>query len=154
MLTQGRLKELLEYDPETGIFRWRFSRGGWIRQGADAGWHHTRGYWKIRLDGEAYFCHRLAWLYVYGQWPSDQLDHINLHRDDNRISNLREATQSQNQWNRPILGVNFHKANRNWTARISVNGNRFFLGSFKNRDEAIAAYKNAASKHPGVFYNF
>src|SRR5436190_23425691 len=95
MLTQEKLKEVLDYDPETGLFTSRVSRGG-RPASARAGCVTTKGYIKLSLCQKRYYAHRLAWLYVYGEWPSKQIDHINCVTDDNRIANLREATSAQN----------------------------------------------------------
>lgn len=115
-LTAERLRELLSYDPETGIFR-RVATRRQVKSGDIAGSDDGKGYWRIRVNGEKHRAHRLAWLYVNGAWPIDQLDHINGDKLDNRICNLREATNSENQQNRSLpksntsgrLGVHFDK---------------------------------------------
>jgi hypothetical protein len=94
-LTAERLREILGYDPETGLFT-RLVRTGRIRAGEVAGTAHSRGYRSIVIDGRVYLSHRLAWLYVHGEWPPEQIDHINRNRADNRLVNLRAAKQSQN----------------------------------------------------------
>lgn len=86
MLTQSRLKTILHYDPETGMFRWRVSNGA-AKAGRLAGSLRPNGYLHIGVDCNRYYSHRLAWLYVYGVWPKDQLDHINGIPNDNRIAN-------------------------------------------------------------------
>lgn len=98
-LTQAQLKELLHYDPDTGIFTWKQPRSG-VVVGAVAGRKDTAGYWAIQIYRRIFRAHRLAWLYVYGSWPSRDIDHINRARDDNRLCNLREATRSENSYNR------------------------------------------------------
>ncbi len=97
MVTADRLKELLSYDPETGIFVWAKLSGRRARIGDRAGsFNLSLGYRVIGIDGERHYEHRLAWLYMTGEWPSEDLDHENCDKSDNRFSNLREATDSQN----------------------------------------------------------
>ncbi|MCK9994454.1 MAG: hypothetical protein Dbin4_02974, partial [Alphaproteobacteria bacterium] len=98
-LTQSRLKELLHYDPDTGVFTRRVQTSSNARVGDVAGCLHPEGYRHIQIDGKRYAAHRLAWLYMTGEWPTNQLDHLNGVRDDNRWGNLREATHGQNQQN-------------------------------------------------------
>lgn len=93
------LKEILNYNPETGIFTWK-SRRPRIRVGQIAGSKNNERYVNIKIDGILYKAHRLAWLYMTGEWPKDQIDHINGIRDDNRFCNLREVTNASNQWNK------------------------------------------------------
>lgn len=140
-MTQERLKELLDYDPETGVFEWRVDRGGSVKAGRSAGGIDRKGYVKIVVDGRAYRGHRLAWLYVYGRFPAQETDHINLIKADNRISNLREATRSNNCANkkpyRSGLKCAYWKSRiRRWTAQIRRNGVLVHLGCFKTELEA------------------
>jgi hypothetical protein len=102
MLTAERLRELLDYDPETGRFIWRKDHptAKHIKAGSVAGTKNGRGYWVIGVAGAKYVAHRLAWLYVTGEWPAHLVDHENGDRLDNRFANLREATDSQNNFNR------------------------------------------------------
>jgi hypothetical protein len=98
-LTQNRLKQLLDYQPETGQFTWRVARAGLAKAGSVAGATKTQGYRQIMVDGTMYLAHRLAWLYVHGHFPVKMLDHVNRQSWDNRIANLREATHKQNREN-------------------------------------------------------
>ena len=153
-LTQERLRELLDYDPETGIFRWRASTGR--KAGSEAGCLSHFGYRVIRINDQLYYAHRLIWLYVHGVWPSDQLDHINGVRLDNRLWNLREATNSENQGNRKVTrnglkGAFFRKRNRNWQSKIVKNGKCHSLGCFDTELEAHLAYVAAALRLHGEF---
>lgn len=91
MLTAERLREVLEYDPAIGVFRWLIKPCGQISIGDIAGCRHGEGYVQIRVIGRIYLAHRLAWLYMTGEWPISLIDHRNLDRSDNRWSNLREA---------------------------------------------------------------
>jgi len=154
MLTQARLKELLEYDPETGIFRWL--RGSFASR--KAGGPGNEGYWRIWVDGQFYNASRLAWFYVTGAWPPHQIDHINRVPDDNRWINLRAATQSQNKANSGcyrnnqlgIKGVRLHR-NGQYEARLRVNGELVYLGCYRTIDEAKAVYDAAALDAFGDF---
>jgi hypothetical protein len=156
MLTADRLREVLDYDPGTGIFVAKVKRRGRCASGAEAG-RIALGYRRITVDRRDYPAHRLAWLYVHGEWPQGPLDHVNRKRDDNRIANLRLATDSQNKANRPaqanstsgIKGV--YKRYRRWTAQICVQGRRLNLGTFATAGEAEAAYQAAAREHYGKF---
>ena len=94
-ITQDDLKSLLTYDPDTGEFRWRFSRPR-CAKGALAGTASYHGYTVIKINGRSYRAHRLAWLYEYGRWPNGELDHINRRRSDNTIANLREVSRFVN----------------------------------------------------------
>ncbi len=158
ILTQERLKELLRYDPETGIFTNRVGRQG-LRTGAGsvAGTRNSLGYIVIQIDGKKVHAHRLAWMYVYGAWPSKQIDHINRQRDDNRISNLRDVTASENIHNssyRPIgtsgvRNVVWHKRNKKWQAQIMVSNKYKYLGLYEDLEEARkVAEKALQTLHP------
>lgn len=158
MLTQERLKELLDYEPETGNFFWRIRRGRGAPAGGIAGTPHKNGYTSIKIDGGGpYLAHRLAWLYVTGEWP-DELDHINRNKKDNRFTNLRECTRQQNQANRDIQknnksgwkGVRKLKDNK-WLARIQVGGKTVFIGHFKSASDASQAYADASRRLHGDF---
>lgn len=159
MITEKRLREVLNYDPKTGVFRWRVSKARSVKVGEIAGHVNDRGYVKITLDRATYRAHRLAWLYVYGKWPSEHIDHINGITDDNRISNLRQATRAQNMHNsrRPknntssFKGVYWRKDRSKWAAMIGICRKRIFLGYFDCKHEAYAAYCKAAEKHHGEF---
>lgn len=144
MPTQSRVKEILNYDPESGRFTYlKNDKTNRQRAGMTAGYINQRGYRKILIDGKYYFAHRIAWLYVYGRWPLIAIDHINRVKDDNRISNLREATHSLN--NRNKGGVKgYHAHYGRWQAAISINGRQFALGTFDTPEEARAAYVGAA----------
>jgi hypothetical protein len=156
-LTQARLKELLHYNPDTGVFTWLASpRGGWA--GKTAG-YASNGYRRLRINERQYLAHCLAWLYMTGSWPSKQIDHINADRSDNRISNLRLATRSQNGANARrrvdntsgAKGVSWHRITGKWSASLAVNGRQYHLGLFDSTAEASAAYAAAAERHFGQF---
>lgn len=154
-LTQDRLKQLLDYVPDTGVFMWRVSNRR-KKPGAIAGTQCPKGYVRISVDAKIYAAHRLAWLHMYGVWPRNEIDHINRVRNDNRIENLREADRSLNCHNSRLRvdnvsghrGVGWHKRLQKWRARISVAGRMHELGYFLDKESAIAAYCKAAQSAP------
>jgi hypothetical protein len=160
MLTQARLKELFAYDPLIGKFVRRERRGS-ARAGEIAGTDNGCGYLQIAVDRRVYVAHRMAWLYVNGTWPANQIDHVNGKRADNRISNLRLATSSENQCNTPrykntstgVKGVCYHKRWKKFQAHIQINKKKAFLGYFHDLASAAAAYADAAAKLHGDFAN-
>jgi len=103
MLTTDRLRELLDYDTETGLFRWKTPTNNRITVGSLAGQNHPKGYTRIGVDGAKYLAHRLAWLYVHGVWPINQIDHINRMKTDNRINNLRDVIDGINKRNVDVV---------------------------------------------------
>jgi len=157
MLTQARLKELLHYDPETGLFRWKVYRARSARAGSLAGVQKERGRIIICLDQREYKAHRLAWFYMTGAWPKNQIDHIDCNAGNNAFANLREATNSQNHMNKVsrnstgFKGVKFDKRRGKWDANIKLLGKVKFLGSFKSPEAAYAAYCDAAKIFHGEF---
>lgn len=157
-LTHARLVELLSYDPETGVFRWRVNRSN-VKAGAIAGTHVSKGYYGIRIDGKLHYIHRLAWFYVTGEWPPKDVDHKNLIRSDNRFDNLRLASSSQNKMNKRaqrnnrlgVKGVSYDHRYDWYQARIKVNGKQKTIGVFKSVDDAAKAYERAANENFGEF---
>lgn len=155
-LTLGRLHEALNYDASTGRFSWASPRIG-MREGSAAGSPHGRGYIAIRLDGRTYLAHRLAWFWVYGEWPALEIDHIDGDRTNNAIANLRDVPRCINSQNKKranrdsrtgLLGV--CKIARGWKAQIGANGIHHNLGVFSTPEEAHQAYVEAKRLlHPG-----
>ena len=146
MITQDRLKELLSYDPLTGVFLWRVARKG-IQKGAIAGYIAADGYRRIRVDLVQYKAHRLARLYMKGAFPTRKTDHRNGIRHDNKWTNLRDANNFINSQNKRVaqsnnkagfLGVS-HKGNR-FFARIGIDGKEIQLGAYDTPQEAHCAY--------------
>jgi hypothetical protein len=162
-LTAEKLREILAYDQETGDFVRLVDRSTNARAGSIAGCVSAGGtgklHWQISIDGRLYYAHRLAWLYMTGQWPSKTIDHIDANGLNNRWSNLREATKSENQHNRGkqrnntsgFKGVSWHKRDRKWQAEIWLNGRKKSLGGFDDAAAAHAAYCDAAQKFHGGF---
>lgn len=155
-LTAEQLRELLDYDPETGIFKWRVSRKG-VTAGTTAGCCSGKGYIQIRLLYRRYYAHRLAWLHFYGGWPPGEVDHVNLSKNDNRIINLRIATRAQNIANsnarlkNKVQRKGVKKINNRYVARIYIAGEEKYLGIFKTLQEAGDAYDKAAAMEYGDF---
>ena len=157
-LTAEYLRSILNYDPETGIFTWKISNSSRAKVGDVVGCQSGDGYLRIQLQSRKYQAHRLAWLYVYGEWPEDQIDHINRIRTDNRISNLREVTNKQNLQNSGKRsdntsghpGVIWHKRISKWQATIKHNQKQIHLGYYSTIEEAIAARKAGELRYWGV----
>ncbi len=151
MLTHARLLQVLRYAPETGIFRWA--------NGLVAGSLHSKGYRRVMVDKKEYLEHRLGWFYHHGEWPREQIDHINGDKSDNRLANLRLSSHSENERNRPKMrnnksghkGVSWHKGNQRWRAQITLHHNDIFLGYFATPEEAADTYNKAALKYHGEF---
>lgn len=162
MITHERLKEVLHYNPSTGIFTWLKTLGSRGIAGTRAGnvsQHNGQLYRKIRVDKKLYFEHRLAWFYMTGAWPDPEVDHRDLDGLNNTWRNLREATRAQNMANRNpskantsgFKGVRWCHETRRWRAAIQVNKKTITIGSFVDRSAAETAYRDAASRHYGEF---
>ena len=159
MITQDRLKEVLLYNHETGIFTWRKTMSNRASAGTQAGWSHNAGYVGIRIDGKAYLAHRLAWLYVTGEWPPILVDHRDTVKTNNKFSNLRLANHSQNSENCKISkdnktgykGVTFNKQLGKFIARIRKNKIEHHLGCYETPELAHVAYVEASARLHGEF---
>lgn len=158
MLTQQHLKEILHYDPITGVLTWNASQSG---RKAKVGWLHNQGYIRVKIEGKSYYAHQLAWLYMTGDFI-EKIDHIDNSfegKSNNRWSNLREATGNGNEQNRAptrsntsgYKGVAWNKELQKWRARIQANLKDYFLGYFDTKEEAARAYNEAAEKYHGKF---
>ena len=159
-LTSEQLRELLNYDPQTGVFMWCNPITNAVKAGQSAGHvDKSHGYRKISVAGGQYYAHRLAWFYMTGKWPRSQIDHINMDRADNRFCNLREATNAENNNNRGLSrrntsgakGVHFFRRVKKWKVAIRNNGQQIHLGYFSTKSEAEAAYARAAEDLHGEF---
>ena len=157
-ISHERLKELLFYDPQAGVFTWKTNRSG-IKVGDEAGSLLHTGYVYIRVDGKRYVRSRLAWFYAHGVWPKEFIDHKNSNRADDRLENLREATCAENNRNsrRPqnnasgFRGVTWKPKLKRWEAKIRDGKNKIYLGCFKSGEEAHKAYCEASAKLHGEF---
>ncbi len=147
----NKIKELLHstfnYDPSEGVFRWKVKRKNGAKINDVAGGTNGAGYVMIRLGGKQYYAHRLAWLWVNNCFPSKSLDHINGNKIDNRIENLREASQSENMQNLDSRGMkrgtHWNKKAGKWAAQITILGVTHFLGFFETRESAHNSYLSA-----------
>ena len=160
-LTQERLKELLRYDPETGLFYWLQDRG--VRKTGYVAGCTKRTYVAISVDNKIYRGHLLAWFYMTGEWPDPFVDHKDLNKHHNAWDNLREATKSQNMANvgkiksnkSGLKGVSRYRAGEKygkpWQASIGKDGKSKHLGHFATKEEAHAAYVVAAQNIFGEF---
>lgn len=164
MINAEQLRELLHYDPDTGIFtRIKIiAPQSRVKIGDIAGCANREGYVRIKLGGRkgrSYSAQRLAWLYMTGKWPKDEVDHIDLNTSNNRWNNLREANRSTNIANTRrrvdntsgAKGVYWRESDRKWRAEISAHKRRIFLGSFDHFEDARDAYHRAAIEHYGEF---
>lgn len=157
-LTVGRLREVLHYDRETGVFTWRVHKGSKAVRGQVAGAVEPAGYRQIRIDGTLHRAAKLAWAYVTGAFPASIVDHKSRNRGDDRFDNLRLATTPQNAFNSTrhadgaagLKGVHRHVDGR-WRAQIKRGPKRLHLGLFTTAEEAHAAYCAAASDSFGEF---
>ena len=156
MISQAKLKDLISYNPDTGILTWIKPTNSRIKIGQEAGKVDNQDYRRVRIEGKDYRSHRLAWLYMTGSFPKGQLDHINGVRDDNRFVNLREVSHTDNHRNKKLYsnnetsgytGVSYciHKAS--YRAQIKVLGRTVHLGYFDDMDKAVEARKLAEIEH-------
>ena len=158
-LTQRRLKEVVEYNSDTGVFT-RLSSASQIKAGSIAGGQDGKGYTRFSIDGKSYLAHRLAWLYVNGVFPIDQIDHLNHDRLDNRIANLRCVTHKENGKNQSlyknnssgVTGVNWDKSRGKWYSCIMVDGKTKSLGRHIELSDAVMA-RVSAEKELGFHSN-
>jgi hypothetical protein len=147
------LKEILHYDPETGIFQWLVKKSRRTSIGSVAG-TITHGYLSIKIDGKIYLNHRLAWLYVHSTWPQYEIDHIDGDKLNNRLENLRDATHKQNTENQKLLpsnksghrGVSWSQKGKKWRAYLKNNGKTIHLGYYEKLEDAALAAREAREK--------
>ena len=162
--THEYVKAILAYDPNTGFFTWKVKKAHRFRIGQRAGNIGWQGYRHIMIDGKDYSEGRLAWFYMTGKWPVEEIDHRNNKRDENWFDNLREATREQNNRNARFKntnvtgykGVAFTPKNcksRPYSAHVMANGKKHFLGYFATPEEAHKAYCKEARKHHADFFH-
>ena len=145
-MTYEEASEAFNYDPDTGMIINKTNRGR-ARIGEETGWKTERGYRRLHIEGNNYMTHRLAWLLYHGEWPKQDIDHINGIRDDNRIHNLRDVSHLENARNSKksvnntsgVTGVKWHKGGGKWTATIKNLSEDIYLGLFDCFLDAIAA---------------
>lgn len=158
-LTQERLKQILHYDPQSGDWTRLVTRNNNAKMGVVAGSKKPTGYILIGVDGTIYRAHRLAWLYMTGRWPRNQIDHKDGNPSNNCWLNLREATNGQNKANSlknsnntsGLKGVSWNKFHKKWYAYIGLNGRKESLGYYQTKEEAHSAYLAAAKANFGEF---
>jgi hypothetical protein len=160
-VTAERLREVLDYCPESGVFRWRrVTKGNQVKVGAVAGCQGKKGQRRvIQIEGRLYYAAPLAYLYMTGEWAPNDIDHRNSDPSDNRWLNLHPATRSQNMANTrahtdsrtSVKGVFLHKETGKWRARIRIESRSLSLGLFHTIEEAAAAYDKAALERWGEF---
>jgi len=155
-LEAKRLRDVLNYDALTGVFTWRGQTTKNSRRiaGQVTGCPDNQGYLKIQIDGKSFRAHRLAWLYVHGEWPRGHIDHVNGNRSDNRIDNLRDTTREVNLQNQRkavctnksgLLGVS--SSGNRWRASIRIDGIKTHIGVFETPQMAHQAYVQAKRQH-------
>lgn len=157
MLTQEYLKSIIHYDAESGVFTWRVYKGPASTR--TIGTKTKGGYTAISIDYKKYYAHRLAWLYMTGEWPENEIDHIDTDKANNKWINLRSATHKQNQANikrrkdntTGIKGVYYGKHVAKWIANISHNGKNINLGCYETKEDAAKAYAQAAKHYHGEY---
>lgn len=156
-MNQHQLKQILDYNPDTGVFTWKISLSKNVPIGQIAGYRRPDGYIQVGILGKSWLAHRLAWLWVYGEFPSLDVDHIDGDPSNNKIENLRVVPHINNQQNQRrasknnksgFLGVS--KDKYSFRAKICVNKKIVCLGSFKTPEEAHEVYiKTKLKVHPG-----
>lgn len=165
-ISQSYLKSILNYDPETGKFIWKYRfdvTKDWNTKyaGKEAGCINKLGYNAISINNKRYLAHRLAWLYLYGKWPPVLVDHKNGYstKSDNELINLREATKSQNAMNSKVRsdntsgtkGVYFHRKTNKWYAQITVDSKTICSPMFILREDAVKYRQQLEAKYFGEF---
>jgi hypothetical protein len=155
-----KLQEFIHYDPVTGVLIWKKVLSNRTKAGALCGANiDSKGYGRVCFDGKQYRTHRVAWALFYGQVPVQQIDHINGNQLDNRIANLRLASNAENSRNcklsknntSGVTGVSYHAKAKKWFAQIMLNRKNNNLGLFNTKEEAIAARKKAETQYFGQF---
>jgi hypothetical protein len=155
-----KLQEFIHYDPVTGVLIWKKVLSNRTKSGALCGANiDSKGYGRVCFDGKQYRAHRVVWALFYGQMPDQQIDHINGNRLDNRIENLRLASNAENSRNcklsknntSGVTGVSYHAKAKKWFAQIMLNRKNNNLGLFNTKEEAIAARKKAEMQYFGQF---
>ena len=155
MITYEEASEAFNYDSKTGIITNKVNRGTRAKVGEESGWKTERGYLRLHISGSTYMTHKIAWLLHHGEWPEQDIDHINGIRDDNRISNLRDVSRQENMRNTKksvkntsgVTGVKWHKGGGKWAAAIRILYKDIHLGLFDCFLDAVAARMRAEKEH-------
>lgn len=155
MITQKRLKEVFDYNGETGMFTWKITKSSKSIKGNLAGSVSDKGYLTVRIDGGFYRLHRLAWLYITGSHPEGQIDHIDRNKTNNKFNNLRITSNTENCRNKTmnksnttgVTGIYWRKSTKKWQVSIKVNYKSVHIGCFNNLKDAITARKDANKKY-------
>ena len=155
LITQAEAHELLDYDPDTGVFKWRVNVNSRVHAGDVAGSIDAKGYRTIKARGKPYRAHRLAHLIMTGSWPTGDIDHSNHVKLDNRWSNLRDVLCRDNQKNRGrwksnksgVTGVCRHERFGKWQAQIGLNNKNIYLGRYEDFFDAVCARKSAELRY-------
>lgn len=151
-LTYEKVIEIFRYDAETGSLERKLGSGRWKICGHEP---TCNGYGAVGIDGKKYLTHRLIWLLVYGEWPENDIDHIDRDRMNNRLENIRAVTRTENNHNHGVHknnssgypGVCFDKRSKKYKARITLDGKQINLGYFDTAEEAFLAYQLAKIQH-------
>ena len=154
ILTQEKLRTLLHYDPDTGVLTWRAKPSRGIKVGRQAGTPTSEGYLALQIDKKKMYAHRAIWMYVHGVWPSEEIDHINHVRNDNKLCNLRLANRLENSHNTRKhakslsghKGVAWHSRNKKWQVQMRFCGKSYYVGQFSNLQDAVQARLQAETK--------
>jgi hypothetical protein len=158
-LTAEFVRQIFNYDPETGILTWKEALNWRIVIGSTAGSIKKGGRIQVKVNGRMYQVHRIIWLYVTGEWPNYEIDHKDLNPGNNIWTNLRPATTQQNCYNRPMFknntsgfkGVRYKKSTGKWEARIKHMYKDVQIGTFNTVEEAVQAYEEASKRLAGEF---
>ena len=155
-----KMQDCISYDPESGVMTWKKVLSNRAKLGGICGGNiDSKGYGRVCFDGKQYRAHRVAWALFYGQEPDQQIDHINGNRLDNRIANLRLASNAENSRNcrlsknntSGVTGVCYHSRAKKWFAQIMFNRKNHFLGLHDTKEKAIEARKKAETQYFGQF---
>jgi len=149
MIDQELVKKLFYYDAESGMLIWRNGNGRNVKPWQQAKASNRLGYFSVKIKDKTYPVHRIIWLYVYGSFPSQDIDHKNRIRNDNRLCNLRSVSRTDNCQNISTpnhnksghIGVSWIKSHKSWTVYVKVNKKNKWLGYYKNLDDAVVARK-------------